>query len=710
VVTKLPDTLRHLAESRGVRVESVGPGGSPRTATPETVIAVLAALGVDAGSPSTAKVELDHGADDEWRRVLPPSVILRRGTGGTVAVHVAHGDPVATWIEVDVRSGGGRRDLKQLDVLVEPRTVDGRLVGRATFEIPDDLPLGWHRLFAEGPSCYARSALVVTPKRARHPDQLAGQQLWGWEVPLYAIRSDLPWRSGDLADLAELAALTAGLSGPDFLAVHPLPASSPSAPLDVAPHVASSRRFLNPLYIRVEDIRETAYLSAADRTLIEWQAETILDEPEDVLNRDAVWTAKKAALDVVFAAPCSITRQRAFDAFRLSMGPGLEDFAAWCALAEHFGTEPWPRAALERGSGLVCELRASLAERIEYFGWLQWVADEQLRVAHDAARDAGMALGLVASLAPGSTEDGADAWTTKDLVARGIELGVAPSRDLPRGALRGVAPWRPDTLARAGYEPLRLLLRTRLRHCGALHLGEARDLFEQWWVPAGNAPADGAWVRNDHEAVLGLACLEARRAGVALLADDRSITEDWMREALAEHGIVGAASLWPGLDPGAGTATPETFRTASVATVTHASGTPTAGYLAGEHVELRQQLGLARDADAERRSARAEREGLHAELVKRGLLGSDPSEREFVEALHRYVASAPSLLMCVSMADGVGERRPPAVPAARERYPSWRLPLIDASGKPVTVVSFTQNPRVRSLAAAVRAARRPKAR
>ena len=702
----MPDTLRRLAEARGIRIESVGPAGTPRSATPETVIAVLAALGVDAGSPSTAQVELDHGADDEWRRMLPPSVVLRRGAGGTVAVHVNHGDPVAVWVEVDAQSGGGRRDLRQLDVQVDPRTVDGRLVGRATFEVPDGLPLGWHRLFAEGPSGYARSALVVTPKRTRNRHTTTAHPLWGWEVPLFAIRSGYAWRTADFTDLGELAALTASPTGPDFLAVHPVPASSPSVPLAVAPHVASSRRFLNPLYVRVEDIRETAYLSAADRTLIEWQAETLTDLPADVVDRDAVWVAKKAALEVVSSAPRSITRQRAFDEFRSAMGPGLEQFAAWCALAEHFGTDLWPAAAREHGSGLARELRSTLADRIEFFCWLQWIADDQLKAAHTAARSAGMAIGLIASLAPGSTEDGADAWATKDLVARGIELGLAPSRDVPRGALRGVAPWRPDTLARAGYEPLRDLLRTRVRHAGALHLGDAHDLFEQWWVPVGNAPADGAWVRNDHEALLGMICLEARRVGVVLIADDRGMTEDWMRVSLAAHGILGTSSLWPGLDPAAGTVAPDTFALTSLATVAHASGTPTAGLLAGEHVELRQRLGLSRDADAERRAARAERDAIQTVLTERGLLGGDPSEREFVEALHRYVASAPSMLMSVTMADGVGERRPAGVPAARDLYPSWRLPLVDASGEQVTVENFVQNPRVRSLAAAVAAARR----
>jgi 4-alpha-glucanotransferase len=31
----------------------------------------------------------------------------------------------------------------------EPRTVDSRKVGRATFTVPGNLPLGWHTLHAE---------------------------------------------------------------------------------------------------------------------------------------------------------------------------------------------------------------------------------------------------------------------------------------------------------------------------------------------------------------------------------------------------------------------------------------------------------------------------------------------------------------------------------------------------------------------------------
>ena len=103
-----------------------------------------------------------------------PVLVVRQGRQAHVPVHVTHEDPVEVWIELDPEVGGGRREVAQADVPVEPRTVDGRLVGRATFTLPTDLPLGWHEVVAEGPSASAHSPLVVTPSQLELPDGAAG--------------------------------------------------------------------------------------------------------------------------------------------------------------------------------------------------------------------------------------------------------------------------------------------------------------------------------------------------------------------------------------------------------------------------------------------------------------------------------------------------------------------------------------------------------
>jgi len=88
-------------------------------------------------------------------------------------------------------------------------------------------------------------------------------------------------------------------------------------------------------------------------------------------------------------------------------------------------------------------------------------------------------------------------------------------------------------------------------------------------------------------------------------------------------------------------------------------------------------------------------------LGRRGLIGSDPSEREVVEALHRYVLASPAVLVGVSLADAVGERRAQNQPGTDTEYPNWKVPLADGAGHVVGVEDLFDNPRLRSLVAAL---------
>lgn len=697
------DALLRLAAAYGVVPDHWDFHGQNRRASAATLQGVLGALGVDASSPERVELAIAHVEDMPWRRVLPPVLVVREGRQAHVAVHVTHEDPVEVWIELDPEVGGGRREVAQADVPVEPRMVDGRLVGRATFTLPTDLPLGWHEVVAEGPSASAHSPLVVTPSHLELPDAVRERRAWGLMAQLYSVRSRASWGVGDLADLAEIGWLAGRELDADFLLINPLHAAEPTVPLTPSPYLPTTRRFVNPLYIRVEDVREAGYLSSADRTLVEWASEPVLATDDDAgpIDRDAAWTAKRAALEVVFAAPRSAARQAAFDAFVEQEGTGLETFALWCALAEKYdGVTPWPAEALDPSSALVAELRVELAERVEFHLWLQWVADEQLAAAQRAALDGGMALGIMHDLAVGVHPQGADVWALGDVLARGATVGAPPDMYNQQGQNWSQPPWRPDALARAAYKPYRDMLRTVLRHAGAIRIDHVIGLFRLWWIPEGADSADGAYVRYDHEALVGILALEAHRAGAVVIGEDLGVVEPWVRDYLSERGILGTSVLWFERDMHGAPLAPEHYRPLVLATVTTHDLPPTAGYLAGEHVAIRERLGLLTDPVAVvRAAALAEKDQMLGALRDRGLVGDDPSEREIVEALHRYVLATPSVLVGVSLADAVGERRAQNQPGTDQEYPNWKVPLADSSGRVVLVEDLFTNQRLRSLAA-----------
>lgn len=696
------DELRALARAHGVATEYWDIDGTQRHVPGSTIRAVLAALDVPAETPEQIEQSLTEADLAPWRRMLPPSVIVTEGVSAKVRAHVTDGTGVTLVVELEE---GGEVALAQVDEWTPAREVDGRRVGRATFEVPPTLPLGWHTLRATAADGEAMSSLAVTPARLELPPLRPelGNRSWGLMAQLYSVRSRRSWGLGDFADLAELTTI-GGELGADFLLINPLHAAEPTTPITPSPYLPATRRFVNPLYVRPEDIPEIGYLPTSQRTLIEWAFDGASPANEDPspIDRDAVWDAKRPALETIFAAGRSRSRQRELDAFRREQGEGLEDFALWCAVHERYDERDWPLAVESATPGTLARLRRELADRIDFHVWLQWVADAQLARAQRAARENGMRLGIMHDLAVGVHPEGADAWSLRDVLARDIAVGAPPDFYNQHGQDWSQPPLRPDALAESGYAPLRDMVRTVLRHAGALRVDHIIGFFRLWWIPSGASPSEGTYVRYDHDAMIGVLALEAHRAGAVVIGEDLGTVEPWVREYLERRGVLGTSVLWFETTDDGAPRPPEDYRRLVLATVTTHDLPPTAGYLAEEHVDLRNRLGLLTEPVAQvRLEARIQRERMLAALASRGLLPDDPTERQIVEALHAYVAHTPAALIGVSLADAVGERRTQNQPGTDTEYPNWKIPLADGGERCVLVEELPGNARLASLVTAV---------
>ena len=186
-------------------------------------------------------------------------------------------------------------------------------------------------------------------------------------------------------------------------------------------------------------------------------------------------------------------------------------------------------------------------------------------------------------------------------------------------------PWRPDALARAAYKPYRDMLRTVLRHAGAIRIDHVIGLFRLWWIPEGADSGDGAYVRYDHEALVGILALEAHRAGAVVIGEDLGVVEPWVRDYLSDRGILGTSVLWFERDMHGAPLAPEHYRPLVLATVTTHDLPPSAGYLDGEHVAIRERLGLLTEpVEVVRAAAIAERDQMLGVLRQRGLARRRP--------------------------------------------------------------------------------------
>jgi 4-alpha-glucanotransferase len=459
----------------------------------------------------------------------------------------------------------------------------------------------------------------------------------------------------------------------------------------------------------VEDIPEYALLPAAQRQRIEDLAAPLRarNTSAGLIDRDAVWTAKRAALEIVYDCPLPPGRLAAFGRFRIAEGQALEDWATWCALSELHGPDwrRWPGELGSVRSGEVAAERHRLAGRARFHSWLQWVAAGQRATAQAAARSAGMSIGVIGDLAVGAHPGGADTWSLAGVLATGVSAGAPPDEFNPRGQDWSLSPWHPGQLAAAGYQPLADLARAGFRHGGGLRADHVMGLFRLWWVPRGMAPSQGTYVRYRHEAMVGVLAGEAARAGAIAVGEDLGTVDPWIRDYLSARRVLGTAMLWFERLADGRPLPPQRWRRDCLATVGTHDVPPAAAFITGEHVALRHRLGLLTGSLAdERAEAGAAISAWREALTGQGLLtGAAPGPAEFTRALYGYLARTPAVLIGVSLADAVGDRRPQNLPGTTDEYPNWRVPLAGPDGVPLPLEEVFTSARATVLADTLRA-------
>jgi 4-alpha-glucanotransferase len=719
-MTELAPSLVELARRYGVATSYQDWSGRHVVVSESTLVEVLGALGVRASTEQDRNSALTAELRSYWARALPPTIVGRAGAQTRFWVHVTDGEPAEVWLQLE--DGTERGGVTQVDNFTPPFDLDGRWVGEASFVLPTDLPLGYHRVLLRSGDYQSSTALIVTPDWLGLPETLATRRAWGLATQLYSVRSANSWGVGDLTDLADLALWSASVHGADYVLVNPLHAAAPSGsqaplePMEPSPYLPTSRRFVNPLYLRVEAIPE--FVDLPKRGRVRQLRDEVQDRADrtDSINRDTAWTAKRAALKLIYRVPRSAGRELAYANFRAREGHALDDFATWCALAEKCGIDwhRWPKSLRHPYAAGVADFVAKNASAVDFHRWLQWQLDEQLAAAQSQAKRAGMSLGIMHDLAVGVHPNGADAWALQDVLAPGVTAGAPPDEFNQLGQDWSQPPWRPDRLNELEYRPFRALIRAVLRHAGGVRIDHIIGLFRLWWIPRGTPPTEGTYVRYEHEAMIGIVALEAHRAGAIVVGEDLGTVEPWVRDYLLLRGLLGTSILWFEQDrdnaTGKGAPLPaERWREYCLSSVTTHDLPPTAGYLAGDHVRLREALGLlARPVQEELESTAADRAAWLGELRRVGLLddGEDNPE-ELILALYRYLGRTPSRLLGVALTDAVGDRRTQNQPGTTDEYPNWRVPLTGPDGRPVLLEDVFTDSRAATLLEAVRAQTAP---
>lgn len=698
--------LIQLAKLNGISTSYIDQLGTYVEIRDEVLVSVLAALGVDASSDEAIAASYELTKQRIADTLVEPTIVKFIGKEATTPIRAKGHDVTLRLLLED-----GTRYEGNLCMYLAPQT-DGSL----TLTLPDDIPAGYHTLHVNAGPLHGEARLICAPARVPLPPAVAEKQRWGWMAQMYSIRSAESWGVGDYGDLKLLLTDAAEKSHADFMLINPIHATAPVEPLEPSPYLPESRRFMNVTYIRPQDIEEYAGLDETALAEVErLHAEVApANDNADELDINSAWWHKRQALQLVFKVPRSAERQAAFEAFKEAAGPDLRAFAAWSVAFQVWGA-PWEGtwfAETNRDSPEVAELMRDHADMVEFECWLQWIADEQVTAAQTAARESGMALGLMQDMAVGVHSLGADVWWNPERFAVGsVTVGCPPDFYNQQGQDWGQPPFNPNYLAKTGYGVYREMVHNMFSHAGAVRIDHVLGLFRLWWIPQGEGARGGAYVTYDYEAMIAILTIEASRVNGLVVGEDLGTVPDYVRTVLAEHGLLGCTVEWFARvddSPNAGDpyADPADYRKYALASVTTHDLPPTAGYLQFEHVKLREELNLLTGPVEEfQASATAERQAMLDRLVESELITPeiaadvDDHIQEIVEAMHKMLLRSPSVLLQAALVDGVGETRSQNQPGTSSEYCNWRVPLAGPDHKVVHTDEVFDLPRVKSLSA-----------
>jgi 4-alpha-glucanotransferase len=531
-------------------------------------------------------------------------------------------------------------------------------------------------------------------------EQLGDRRRFGLWANLYSIRSGRNWGFGNFGDLLGLVRLAAA-HGAAFVGLNPLHALA-HRPGRSSPYTPESRLFRNPLYLDPEAIPELPRCPEAQermtdpellRRVAQRRRADHLDPPALAAELDRVLRPLHARFVRGDGADAD-ARRRDFAWFRTREGRALVDFATFQALAGFYEAKgrgrdwrSWPPEYRCPDDPAVVSFRERHRDTVDFHAWLQFELDRQLGTAAEAAREAGLAIGLYTDLALGSDPGGADAWAFQDQLVFDASIGAPPDAFSRLGQDWGLPPLDPHALRRSAYAFFVRLLRAGFRHAGALRIDHAMGLERLFWIPRGRPPAEGAYVAYPRDEMLAIVARESRRHEALVIGEDLGTLPEGFSDALVERNILSSrVLLFEREETGAFRPASSYPRGCLVTANTH--DLPTLAALEHEEdLELRRRVGQLPD-DTALAEARAERTSLREALRARVEQDGYLDDGGLAVAVTRFLAATPASLLGISLDDLAGESEPINLPGVSpDRHPSWirrmRVPLEDLASRPL---------------------------
>lgn len=672
-------SLRELAKAAGINPEWSDAFGQAHQVSPDSLRAILNALGLPASSPAAIRESLEHLAHE--RHAAPLAPLITGSEGQPFPIALQHG----VTGQIQLENG-----------LALTVTVDAQGC------LPP-LPCGYHRLALSEQEI----TLAVAPHSCPSLETLTGKaqpRLWGLATQLYSLRGAARGHGDELGDALAVEHVCQQIAthGGDAVGISPVHAMSTAEPARYSPYSPSSRRFLNILHGSPQSVLGTGATREASnqasvgnpvsRTL--QIGTTLIDWPQASDRRIALLRA----LHHDFMAQGSPLRNELND-FILRGGESLRQFCCFEALSQHRARQgdsadwrQWPTPWQDPGSDEVKRFAHDQETELHFHAFAQWIVQSSLSRAQKAVREAGMKIGLISDLAVGVHGGGADTWARRGEFLPGVNIGAPPDLLNQQGQDWSLAALSPTGTVRQGFRTFLDMLRANLAFAGGIRIDHIMGLQRLWVIPPGQSPLQGAYLNYPFTDHLRLLALEAHRHRALVIGEDLGTVPCGLRETLAKWNILGTRVLFFEQHQERYLLPHEWSSNAMATTTTH--DLPSViGWFRGKDIHWHVKAGHRDPADAEHdlQQRRREAESLASTLEAVGVLqqplpvedmatpgddvspaSDDASAQALLNASITFVAQTPAPLVLLPMEDLIAADSQPNLPGPGNIHPNWR--------------------------------------
>jgi 4-alpha-glucanotransferase len=664
--------LNELARFHGVETSYIDMSKKRRSASPESILAALRALGVPVARGADAGAALRESKERSWQRLVSPVVVAWDGFLSEIELRVP--EPVAggrVGCRLRLETGETQERICKLDHI--PTAARARVGGQwfVAKRIPVNvrLPPGYHWFEVDTPFAPARAMIISAPVKSYSPGEPLRE--WGLFVPLYALHSRESWGNGDYGTLRQFVKWTGSLKG-HLAATLPLLPAFLSEPFEPSPYAPASRLFWNEFYTDLSQVPELEHCEPARKliqsTAFQRELERLRAEPQVNYRRGMALKRKVLQELAQFFFTHKSRRHAAFKKY-LDRHQHVEDYAKFRAVCDR-RKQVWQQWPVRLRDGHLQE-RDYAAEARQYHLYAQWLAHEQITAVSQAARRAHVRLYL--DLPLGVHSGGYDAWREKELFALEATGGAPPDPVFTNGQDWGFAPLHPEKLREQHYHYMIDYLRHHLRQAGMLRIDHVMGLHRLFWIPRNCPACEGVYVRYRAEELYAVLSLESHRQEAIVVGENLGTVPPEVNESMARHGVreMFVVQYEQRSEPRA------PFRPVpekSVASFGTHDMPPFQAAWSGMDIPDRADLGLIKPREVEREKKRRKQlnQAMAAFLRRKRFLKSESDPAAVLRACLGFLASSRAEFLLINLEDLWLEAMPQNVPGTVTERVNWR--------------------------------------